>query len=140
MIETLRDERVEGLLRCVTSGAVAAVVPQRHGVGQGDVGPNTSRDGASHLGHLEGVGQPSALMISGMDDDLGLAGKSPKRGRVDDTITVPLEAGPLGIWLLRNSAIPCPLSAGGSRTQQKVLPLLPSLPSDDLSSVDPGTT
>ena len=115
-------------------------MPQCHGVGQGDISSDAGRDGSSHLGHLEGVGQAGALVISGMDDDLGLACQSPERRRVDDPVPIPLEAGPLGIRLLRDGAVPCAVGTSGSRTQEEVLPLLPNLPSDDLSGLDSYAT
>ena len=53
-----------------------------------------------HLGHLEGVGQPGALVVVGEDEDLGLAGQAPEGGGVQDAVAVALEAGAPGVGRL----------------------------------------
>jgi hypothetical protein len=62
----------EGLLAGVAAGAVPAVVPERDGFGEGDVEAGGPGHGGGHLGDLEGVGEPGALVIVGKHEDLGL--------------------------------------------------------------------
>jgi hypothetical protein len=51
------------------------------------------------------MGQSSALVIGGKDDNLGFAGESSEGCGVHDSIAVTLKAGALVVRLLRNGAI-----------------------------------
>src|SRR5215213_4797792 len=52
-------------------------------------------DGAGDLGHLEGVGEPGAVVVtSGSDKDLGLVHQPAKALGMEDAVTVALEGGP----------------------------------------------
>ena len=84
----------QGILGGVTARAVAAVVAEGDGLDQGHVEPAGPGDGRGDLRHLEGVGQPGALVIGREDEHLGLAGQAPEGGGVQDAVPVALEAGP----------------------------------------------
>lgn len=51
------------------------------------------------------MGEASALVISGVDDDLGFASQPSERCGMDDTIPITLETGTLRIWILGNGTI-----------------------------------
>ena len=90
----------EGVLAGVAPGAVAAVVAEGDGLGEGDVEAAGPGDAGGHLGHLEGVGQPGPLVVVGEDEHLGLAGQPPEGRGVQDPVAVALEAGPPRVGLL----------------------------------------
>ena len=77
----------------MAAGPVPAVVAERHGIGEGRIRPNPAGHGDGALRHLDGVGQPGALVVGGMHDHLGLARQPPERGGVDDAVPVTFEAG-----------------------------------------------
>jgi hypothetical protein len=54
-------------------GAMTAVVAKSNSLQKRRVQPQGASDRASHLGYLESVGEPGALMILGKDKDLRLA-------------------------------------------------------------------
>lgn len=70
------------------------------------------------------MGESGALVIRGVDDDLGLAGQASKRRRVDDTVPVAFETGAFRIRLLRTSSVPGTTGQGRARAQHLALPLL----------------
>ena len=73
VVESFRYESIKGLLGGVSSWPVTAVVTQSHSVGQCDIRPDPCRNRPCDLGHFEGMGETSALVISGVDDNLGFA-------------------------------------------------------------------
>ena len=81
--------------RLVVPGAKA--LPVGDGLGERRVEPARPGHRDRHLGHLEGVGQPGALVVGRVDHDLGLAGQPAERGRVHDPVAVALEAGALDV-------------------------------------------
>ena len=100
MVVSADDELVERVLRGVAARPVAAVVAQRDGVGERHVDADAPSHGDGGLSHLDGVGEPSALVIRRVDDDLRLSRQTPEGRRVDDPVPVALEAGPERIQLL----------------------------------------
>ncbi|WP_446916470.1 hypothetical protein, partial [Klebsiella pneumoniae] len=66
---------------------------------------------------FEGMGEASALVISGVDDDLGFASQPSERCGMDDTIPITLETGTLRIWILGNGTIAGTPSSSSSWTQ-----------------------
>ena len=105
----------EGVLARVAAGAVAAVVAEGDGLGQGHVEPAGPGDGRGHLGHLEGVGEPGPLVVVGEHEHLGLAGQAPEGGGVQDAVAVALEAGAGRVGLLRPPAGARPRRPGWRR-------------------------
>ncbi len=79
VVEASGHVGVERVLAGVATGPVAAVVPERDGLGERDVEPQRPGDGARDLGHLERVGQPGALVVLGEHEDLGLARQATER-------------------------------------------------------------
>ena len=73
---------------------------ERHGLGQGHIEPEGSGDPRGHLGHLEGVGQSSSLVVVGEHEDLGLARQAAKGGSMEDPVAIALEAGAPWVRLL----------------------------------------
>ena len=97
----------------MASRAVPAVVPEGDGLGEGHIEPTGTGDARRHLGHLQGMGQPGALMVVGEDEDLGLAGQAPKGGGVQDTVAVAFEACAPRVGLLRAEAVAPAPGPGG---------------------------
>ena len=94
VVEAAVEVGGERVLARVATRAVAAVVPEGDRLGQSHVERAGPRDAGGHLGDLERVGQPGALMVVGEDEDLRLAGEAPEGARVQDPVAVALEAGP----------------------------------------------
>ena len=105
MVEPLRQEGVKRVFARVAPRAVTAVVAEGDGLGQRHVEPAGPGDAACHLGDLERVGQPRALMVLGEHEDLGLAGQSPEGGGVQDPVAVALETGAPRIGILVAQAV-----------------------------------
>ena len=82
----------EGVLAGVPARAVAAVVAEGDRLGERDVEPERPGHRRGHLGHLEGVGEPRALVVVGEHEDLRLAGQPAERRGVEDAVAVALEA------------------------------------------------
>jgi hypothetical protein len=122
------DEKVEGVLAGVPTRPVTAVMAESDGLNQGHIDAHAAGDRGRYLSHLEGVGQPSALMIGRKDDDLGLARKPPKCRGVHNPIPVALEAGALIVRLFCDGAIPSSVGKSRARSQRGTLLLLPQLP------------
>ena len=72
---------VELTLTAVATGAVAAVVAEGDGLGEGHIEAGGPGHGGGHLGDLEGVGQPGALVVVGEDEHLGLARQAAEGGQ-----------------------------------------------------------
>ena len=79
-----------------------------------------------HLGHLEGVGEPGALVVVGEDEDLGLAGQPAEGGRVQDAVAVALEAGAQRVGPSSTARRPAP--DGGWRPRRAPSPRPPRAP------------
>ena len=127
MVEPPVEVRGQGVLAGVTPGAVATVVTEGDGLGQGHVEPAGPGDARGHLGHFQGVGQAGALVVVGEHEDLGLAGQ-PAEGRgVEDPVPIPLEAGPPAVGLLGPVAVSGPGGPGGRRGQPLEVDLFPGL-------------
>jgi hypothetical protein len=65
------------------------------------------------LGHLEGVGHPSALMVIRKNEDLGLACETTKGAGMKDSISITFKAGSPWVWFLRMGAIACTVGSSG---------------------------
>ncbi len=137
MVVALGQEGVEGVLAGVPARPVAAVVAQRDRLGQGDVHPDVAGDRGGHLGHLQRVGQPGALVIAGVHHDLGLPGQPPKGGGVHDPVAVAFEAGPLRVGLLLPGSIAGAEGPGGRGGEMLGLPRLALLAQDRTGQVQP---
>ena len=77
-----------------------------------------------HLGHLEGVGEPGALVVGREHEDLGLPGQAPEGGGVQDAVAVALEAGAERVGLLGEGPFAGAPAAGGALGQGGLLELL----------------
>ena len=129
------DERV---LAGVAARAVAAVVADRHRLDEGDVEAQRRRDRAGDLGDFERVGHPVALMITGKDEDLGLARQAPERRIVENSVPVPLEARPIRIGFLLDRSVAGPGCLRGVRCENRSVAILASLTRHDLGVADGG--
>ena len=90
-MENLVEHRFAG----VAEGGVAEIVAERDGLHQILVEPQRPGDGATELGHLEGVGESGAGVIGGVrDKDLGLVLEPAKGPGVEDPVAIPLEGEP----------------------------------------------
>jgi hypothetical protein len=89
-----RQHLVQRILAGMAERRVAEIMHQGHALGEILVDLQGPRQRARHLGHLDRVGQPGAVMIAvGTDEDLGLVLQPPEGGRVDDPVAVALEVG-----------------------------------------------
>ena len=79
MVESTRDEGIEGFLTGVTTGSVTAVVTEGDCFGESDIEPDGARDAGGDLGDLEGVREASTHVVLGKDEHLGLTRQAAKR-------------------------------------------------------------
>ena len=101
---------------------------ERHGVGESQIRPDSTGDGHGTLRHLDGVGQPGALVVGGIHDHLGLACQPSERGRVHDTVPVTLKTGAELTGFLFLFPLSRPGSEGCSRVQADSLQFFTLLP------------
>ena len=128
--------RAEGVLAGVSAGPVSTVVPERDGLGERHVQAEPGGDGPGHLGHLEGVGEPGALVVFREDEHLGLAGQSPERRAVQDAVPVPLEAGAERVGRFDEEPVSCTGLRRGRWVGDRNSTRLALLPSDYLTGLD----
>ena len=121
MVIAAIDIRRQRVFAGMTTWAVPAVVAECDGLGEGDIETDGASNRRGNLGHLERVGQAGALVVLRKHEDLGLAGESPKRRRVQDTITIALETGAVGVGFLFVGAVSGAKRAGGERCKMFVL-------------------
>ena len=122
----------EGPLPLVAKGRVAEVVPQGYGLGQVLVEPERPRDGSSHLGHLEGVDEPRAVVVPlGGQKHLRLVGKPAEALAVENAVPVALEAGAQGVRLLGGGPSQGLHGQAPKRAKKDALPLLEVNPADE---------
>ena len=103
----LAGHDVERLLTVVPVGRVAQVMGQAGGVDDVGVASQRLPQGAPHLRHFQGVGEPGAHeVVSSGPQHLGLGPQAPQRRGVQDPGPVAFERGALGILrLLVNEAL-----------------------------------
>ena len=73
VIESTFDEGIESVFAGVATWPMSAIVTERDRFAERDVEAEGPRDAGGHLGHLQGVCEPRALVIAWEDEDLGLA-------------------------------------------------------------------
>jgi len=96
---------VEGSLTGVPKGSVAHIVGHGHGLGQLGVDEQSARQRAGDLGHLKGMGEPSAVVIALVDDkDLGLVLQTAEGRGMENAVTVALKRRTVGVFGLRIGA------------------------------------
>ncbi len=130
MVVAARQVRAEGILARVAAGAVPAIVAERDRLGECDIESERPRDRDCDLGHLEGVGQASALVVVGEDEDLGLACQTPERRRMQDAVTVAFETGAELIGFLFDEAVAAIVGAGCQERHRFVLRTFSSIAID----------
>ena len=131
VIISLGNEDVEGILARVASRPMTAVVPEGDRVGQRHVDADPAGDRSRDLGHLESMGQPGALVVAWIDDNLCLAGQAPEGRGVHNPIAVTFEAGALIIGLLCDGPISRSCGKGSAGAERRSFPLLPKLTMHD---------
>ena len=114
----------------MAAGAVAAVVAEGDGLGEGDVEAERPGHRRGDLGDLEGVGEPGALVVVGEDEHLGLAGQPAERRGVEDAVAVALEAGAPLVGLLGHGAVAGAAARVAAGGQHEILPGLAGGPVD----------
>ena len=115
----------------MAKGRVTEVVPQGDGLSQVLVEPERPRDGSSHLGHLEGVDEPRAVVVPlGGQKHLRLVGKPAEALAVEDAVPVALEASAQGVRLLEGGPSQGLLGQAPKRAEKGALPLLEVNPAD----------
>ena len=105
VIEAALNEGIERLLARVPSRAVSTVVAKRDGLGQGNVETEGSSDARGDLGDFERVGEASAHVVVGEDEDLRLPREAAERARVQDAVAVALKAGAVLVGLFLECAL-----------------------------------
>ncbi len=84
------EAAIEGPLAGMPERGVPQVMGQGQGLGKILIEPEGPRQRTGDLGDLQSMGQAGAKMIALVkDEDLGLVGKPPERGRMDDSVAVP---------------------------------------------------
>ena len=131
VVISLGNEDVEGILARVSARPMTAVVPEGDRVGQRHVDADAAGDRGRDLSHLESVGQPGALVVGWIDDNLRFAGQAPERGGVHNPIAVTFEAGALLIGLLRDRPISRSCGKGSAGSERRSFALLPKLTTHD---------
>ena len=126
------------VLAGVTTRAVTAVVTEGDRFGQRDVEPQRPCHGGGDLRHLEGVGEAGALVVVGEDEHLRLAAQPAERGRVQDAVSVTLEAGAPRIGLLLDRSVAPGHGPGGEWRKVLVVGRLACRPSEDTRSARAG--
>ena len=111
----------------MTARPVPAVVSDRDRFGERDVQPERPGDGPCHLGDLECVGQPGALVVVGKHEDLGLAGQAAERGGVQNPVSVAFETGSGAVRRLLDRAVAGPLRQGRTLAKRRLLDRLARL-------------
>ena len=85
---------VERVLAGMPERGMAEIVAERDRFGEVVVESERASESARDLGHLDGVGEAGAEMITlVIDEDLRLVGQAAKGGRVHDPVAVALELG-----------------------------------------------
>jgi hypothetical protein len=128
VVEAALHDLVQHLLARVAEGGVAQVVAHDHGLHQHLVEPERLGDGSTHLGHLEGVGEPGAVVVAlGREEDLGLALEPPEGLAVEQAVPVPLEDRPHVVLRLGPGAPAALRRTGGAGVEGGALQLLEHL-------------
>jgi len=141
VVEAALDERVERLFARVTTGTVPAIVAQRDRFGEGDVKAHGARDTGRDLGHFEGVGETSAHVVLGKDEDLRLSREASKRRTVQYAVAVAFEARSklVGLLLARSNARRVRPRGAGSEQFFELASRRASVPSTGVSVTTAGS-
>ena len=87
-----RHQILQGILARMAERRMAQIMGQRHGLGQILIQPQGACDGARHLRHLDGMGQPRTEIIALMfHKNLGLVFEPAKGRGMDDPVAVTLK-------------------------------------------------
>ena len=121
MVEPAVDVDAEGVFAGVATGAVPAVVPQGDGLRERRVQPQHPGHRHRHLGHLERMGEPRALVVVGEHEHLRLARQAAEGSGVEDAIAVAFETGAPRIGLFLHRPVAGLGRASGQRGQGVVL-------------------
>jgi len=117
VIETamVGEAMVERTFAGVTERRMTEIVCESASLGQVFVKSERTGERARDLGHLQGVGQPGAVMIAlVVDEDLRLVGETPESRRVDDPVAIPAKSAAPGARRLLIQAAPA-----GSRIRRE---------------------
>jgi hypothetical protein len=110
-------ECVQGLLARVAKGRVPEIVTQANGLGEVFVHSQCSGQGPPDLGHLQGVGQARAVIVTlRHDKDLGLVLEPAEGCGVDNPVPVALEGGAIVRFMIGEgtpSRVPAEHGIGG---------------------------
>ena len=88
----VRHQLVERILAGMAERRVAEIMGKRQRLGQILVDGEGARQRPGNLRHLDGMGQPRAVVIAlVIDEDLGLVLEPAKGGRMDDAVAVALK-------------------------------------------------
>jgi len=125
MVISLWDEQIEGILACMPTWPVTAVMAERDGFDQGHIDTGPAGNRGRHLAYLEGVSKSGPLVVGRKDDNLSLTGEAPEGGGMHNAVAVALEASSLIIRLLGYRPIARSLGKCGAGSQRGTLVLLP---------------
>ena len=120
---------MQRILARVTERRVAEIMRERDRLCQLLVQAQGARDRPSDLRHLDRVGQAGAEIIAFVfDKDLRLVFQPPKRARMDDAVTVPLERGAEMALFFGVKTSACFRRIGRKRRTHVICPALLCLP------------
>ena len=138
VVEAAVEVRRQRVLAGMAAGAVAAVVADRHRLDERHVEAERLGDRPGHLGDLEGVGHPGALVVVGEHEHLGLAGQTAERRVVQDPVAVAFEAGAERVGFLVDAPGCRRRGPGGVGGERGCLVLLACLAGPDEGIADGG--
>jgi hypothetical protein len=101
----------EGLLARMPERRVADIVREAERLGEVLVEPERAGERPADLGHLDGVGQPGAVVVALVEHEhLGLVLQPAERGRMDDAVGIAPERAAAGA---RRLGMKAPAAPGG---------------------------
>jgi hypothetical protein len=83
----------------VASGAVATIVTEGNGLGEGNIETENPCHRDGYLSHFESMGKAGALMIIRKNEYLGFTRKASKGRGVKNAVSVAFETVAVGIWI-----------------------------------------
>jgi hypothetical protein len=105
MVESPRDDLIQGILSGMAERRMTQVVSQRDGLSQILIETEGFRDRSCNLRNLKGMRQSGPVMIAHWNEkDLGFVFQSPEGLGMDDSIPVVLEGRPERTFFLKRWA------------------------------------
>ena len=121
VVIALLHVRAQRILARVAAGPVPTVMAERDCFRKRNVQSECARNRDGNLRHFERVREACALVVIGEHEYLGLAGEAAERTRVEDSVTVTLEAGAVRVRLFLSRTVARADTARGERGKEITL-------------------